>query len=615
MGTMSTTDDNDFKYWMLHWLATEPDASLRRLLVGMTVQYCNSNETFWTNQLWKFVDDATTAHTSDDSSRHLAFSIVSQLDEWIITQLPKDGYDDEEMAQLHREKMRDFFRRGLTATATTTMGTVSVPTGATTTPSSTRLLVLKAMQKNLAHLSSEDLQFLSLTPDLLEIGRSLVEPSATNNSQEISWVIKAIKAALRYDYSQVVPMEEKPTIDGYVEEMFDFLLCCLQQAAPKERDEAKDVLALKGNSEDGPPHLLRNQDLLPKLMQKLLLAVAKNPIRIGFHCVDGPNEWKRDEDLKPSIEADKTSSSMANNVIFQLALGLQNEQALKLSIAVFLPWLQKEDSHSLDAALFCIGSLIRGCADMLGGNIGDVIPLDEIVEAALKSKSDAAVACLSQLCTSLSDKMLPYSEDILALARVSLDSPNEWVQVTAGKTIQHLCTCMEASQLQPHVDTLMERLVVWIGKTEIGHVKEMLIAAILGVAAGMGKSFRDRVEGVAGLLTPMLQSEQTSSRIKCRALDCLSYLARCDKDAFRPFLGVTLQHMTASLESEDLTLRRYGFCCMDNLIQGMGSEMSSVVSMSMSKVLAACSEMEEDIEELQPVDSIEEVSGTFLIVE
>ncbi|CAE6364489.1 unnamed protein product [Rhizoctonia solani] len=176
------------------------------------------------------------------------------------------------------------------------------------------------------------------------------------------------------------------------------------------------------------------------------------------------------------------------------------------------------------AGLMAIAAVAEGTYQVLELEVGKVVELVVPMFADLHPRVRfAACQCIGQLCTDMQEIFQQkYTKEILSCLIPAMDAPEARVHCHAAKAIINFCCGVEADELAPYLDDIVNRLLRLLSSSPRRYVQEQALTTLAMVADASADKFQVYYPSIMPLLMQALRSPVTPETqvLHCKAMEC-----------------------------------------------------------------------------------------------
>lgn len=549
------------KCTLLERLANEPERPVRKSIAALASSLARVLIPAWKwNELLQFISQC--ASHSSPAHRELAHLLLLQLSETVARHLTGQL---SELAQLFASALSDPDR-------------------------SVSVMALRACCAFITTLSGDEetIIFRDLVPPMLVVARSAAE-----SRDDV--VLQAF-----FDAFSELAQTPVPVVAPHVAEVVRLLLDVMQ--APEDlldratRDGAAHVL---GTLAEWKPKLLGKKNLVPPIVHACVMIMAQADTSktgaAGALFMSTPlQRLKAEEEAlikeqrfgstgchRLGIETNSddddaeyegpTPQEMAQTTLDQIALHVPLKWSLEPTLGLVARCLEDGDQATRRAGAAAIGVVAEGFQDALREHhLGYVLRLLENTAA----QSDAATReCLcfayGQLAEHCQPEIVAYARTVLPVVFAFLDDTRAAVVGTSCYVLEMFCETMDADQILPLLDPLMERLLGLLGHQLLG-IREMAAAAVGSAAVAAGDKFTQYLDPSASALSTMIDlNEERAWELRGRSLEALGHIALAVGPQRFKYWDPALQSATQNLTFDSTELAEYSYGFFANVAKVM----------------------------------------------
>ncbi|KAJ8598527.1 hypothetical protein CTAYLR_001323 [Chrysophaeum taylorii] len=558
---LKKTTQQHVKEVLLARLANEPERAVRKSIAALSSSLARVllPGGRW-NELLQFISQCA-SHASP-AHRELAHLLLLQLSETVARNLTSQV---GELARLFASALGDQDR-------------------------SVSVMALRACCAFVATLSTDDeaLLFRDLVPPMVTVARQAAEARD-------DVVLQAFFDAFAELAQTPVPVIA-PHATSVVQLLLDVMRAPEDLLDRQTRDGAAHVL---GTLAEWKPKLVGKQGLVPGIVEACVMIMARTDSSksgaAGALFMSTPlQRLKAEEEAllsqqqqqQQQVEKDgeyegPSPQEMAQTTLDQIALHVPLKWSLEPTLGLAARCLGDPEQATRRAGAAAIGVVAEGFQDALREkHLGQVLRLLE--EAA--ARSDAATReCLcfayGQLAEHCQPEIVAYAASVLPVVFAFLDDSRAAVVGTSCYVLEMFCESMDAGQIMPLLDPLMQRLLALLGHQLLG-IREMAAAAVGSAAVAAGEKFGPYLDGAAGALGPNITlTDERAWELRGRSLEALGHIALAvGPERFQPIWEPALASATSNLSSFDSTeLAEYSYGFFANVAKVMRTRFSPLL--------------------------------------
>jgi hypothetical protein len=241
---------------------------------------------------------------------------------------------------------------------------------------------------------------------------------------------------------------------------------------------------------------------------------------------DDAEEWNAQED----VDFDESDSNhvAGEQTMDRLANKIGGKDLLPPTFTWLPRMLQSGSWKDKHAALMCISAISEGCADIMEGELNQVL---QLLMPTLRDEHPrvrwAACNALGQMSTDFKGTMqTKYHEVVLPALIETLNAPEPRVQSHAAAALVNFCEEAEKEILEPYLDRLLTNLMQLL-RSPKRFVQEQALSTIATVADSAESTFGKWYPELMPALFSVLQepNEREKRLLRAKAMECATLIA------------------------------------------------------------------------------------------
>jgi hypothetical protein len=301
------------------------------------------------------------------------------------------------------------------------------------------------------------------------------------------------------------------------------------------RESAMDFI--ESVAEDQPHCFTKNLPLLNWVLESIFTITAE--------CEDDPEET--------------TPIDMAFRLLKTLAICLPNKYIFQPVIGFVAGTRSSPNERVRRAAVMALGLIAEGCAASLRteleGLLDSIIPAFQDESVAVK---EGAAIALGYCSEHLQPDILEFHGVIIPALLSAIDTPKASVRNRILFAIDTFASGCD-DELEPHLQSIMQKLVGVVLHVPDKHSKQMALAALNTVISAAEQQTAPYFTDLVTILFRLTQAEDDRGLVAI-SLHTLGQLgANCGKDLFEPYFVTSANLGIQFIQTDDLELREAGF--------------------------------------------------------
>lgn len=403
-------------------------------------------------------------------------------------------------------------------------------------------------------------KYYALIPDVLG---TLVPLKEAHESELLT---KALMAVI--ELAEVASKMFKPVFGPLVH-------ICIEMIGDKElEDQARqNALELMATFADYNPKLCKSDKNYISDMVTQCLALMTD---VGQDD-DDAEDWQSQEDVD---FAESDSNHVAGEqTMDRLANKIGGKDLLPPTFTWLPRMLQSNSWRDKHAALMCISAISEGCADIMEGELNQVL---ELLMPTLRDQHPrvrwAACNALGQMSTDFKGTMqVKYHSVVLPALIETLTAPEPRVQSHAAAALVNFCEEAEKEILEPYLDGLLTNLMQLL-RSPKRFVQEQALSTIATVADSAESTFGKWYPELMPALFSVLQepNDRDKRLLRAKAMECATLIAlavgkeRMGQDAIN--LVQILGNVQANIVDDDDPQESYLLHCWGRMCRVLGQD-------------------------------------------
>lgn len=350
---------------------------------------------------------------------------------------------------------------------------------------------------------------------------------------------------------------------------------CIQMIQDKELDDQarQNALELMATFADYNPKMCKQDKNYINDMVTQCLALMTD-VGIDDHDAE---EWNSQED----VDFDESDSNhvAGEQTMDRLANKIGGKDLLPPTFTWLPRMLQSAAWRDKHAALMCISAISEGCADIMEGELQQVLQLlmPTLTDAHPRVRW-AACNALGQMSTDFKGTMqTKYHQLVLPALIETLTAPEPRVQSHAAAALVNFCEEAEKEILEPYLDRLLTNLMQLL-RSPKRFVQEQALSTIATVADSAESTFGKWYPELMPALFSVLQepNEKEKRLLRAKAMECATLIAlavgkeRMGQDALN--LVQVLGSVQANIVDDDDPQESYLLHCWGRMCRVLGQD-------------------------------------------
>ncbi|KAJ1305512.1 hypothetical protein OPQ81_000519 [Rhizoctonia solani] len=233
--------------------------------------------------------------------------------------------------------------------------------------------------------------------------------------------------------------------------------------------------------------------------------------------------WEGCEDPS-AVDEDFGYPQVFEGTLDRAAVALGGRALLPVAFRDIPSMLRSPEWGVRHAGLMAIAAVAEGTYQVLELEVGKVVELVVPMFADPHPRVRyAACQCIGQLCTDMQEIFQQkYTKEILSCLIPAMDAPEARVHCHAAKAIINFCCGVEADELAPYLDDIINRLLRLLGSSPRIYVQEQALTTLAMVADASADKFQVYYPSIMPLLLQALRSPATPETrvLHCKAMEC-----------------------------------------------------------------------------------------------
>ncbi|CAE6486306.1 unnamed protein product [Rhizoctonia solani] len=234
--------------------------------------------------------------------------------------------------------------------------------------------------------------------------------------------------------------------------------------------------------------------------------------------------WEECEDPSSADDDDFGYPQVFEGTLDRAAVALGGRALLPVAFRDIPVMLSSPQWGVRHAGLMAIAAVAEGTYQVLELEVGKVVELVVPMFADLHPRVRfAACQCIGQLCTDMQEIFQQkYTKEILSCLIPAMEAPEARVHCHAAKAIINFCCGVEADELAPYLDDIVNRLLRLLGSSPRRYVQEQALTTLAMVADASADKFQMYYPSIMPLLMQALRSPVTPETrvLHCKAMEC-----------------------------------------------------------------------------------------------
>jgi len=355
----------------------------------------------------------------------------------------------------------------------------------------------------------------------------------------------------------------------------DLVQLSVQMIQDKELDDQarQNALELMATFADYNPKLCKSDKNYINDMVTQCLSMMTD---VGLDD-DDAEEWQGQED----VDFDESDSNhvAGEQTMDRLANKMGGKDLLPPTFTWLPRMLQSNSWRDKHAALMCISAISEGCAEIMEGE------LNQVLELLMPTLSDphprvrwAACNALGQMSTDFKGTMqTKYHQIVLPALTQTLTAVEPRVQSHAAAALVNFCEEAEKEILEPYLDQLLSNLMQLL-RSPKRFVQEQALSTIATVADSAESTFGKWYPELMPALFSVLQepNDRDKRLLRAKAMECATLIAlavgkeRMGQDALT--LVNILGNVQTGIVDEDDPQESYLLHCWGRMCRVLGSD-------------------------------------------
>ncbi|CAK4022360.1 Importin subunit beta-3 [Lecanosticta acicola] len=403
-------------------------------------------------------------------------------------------------------------------------------------------------------------KYYSLIPDVLG---TLVPLKEAHESELLTRALMAV-----IDLAEIASKMFKPVFGPLVH-------ICIEMIGDKDLDDTarQNALELMATFADYNPKLCKSDKNYISDMVTQCLSLMTD---VGLDD-DDAEDWQGSEDVD---FAESDSNHVAGEqTMDRLANKIGGKDLLPPTFTWLPRMLQSNSWRDKHAALMCISAISEGCAEIMEGELNQVL---ELLMPTLRDAHPrvrwAACNALGQMSTDFKGTMqTKYHAIVLPALIETLTAPEPRVQSHAAAALVNFCEEAEKEILEPYLDGLLTNLMQLL-RSPKRFVQEQALSTIATVADSAESTFGKWYPELMPALFSVLQepNDRDKRLLRAKAMECATLIAlavgkeRMGQDALN--LVQILGNVQANIVDDDDPQESYLLHCWGRMCRVLGQD-------------------------------------------
>ncbi|EME77845.1 uncharacterized protein MYCFIDRAFT_57383 [Pseudocercospora fijiensis CIRAD86] len=299
---------------------------------------------------------------------------------------------------------------------------------------------------------------------------------------------------------------------------------CVQMISDKELEDTarQNALELMATFADYNPKMCKqDKNYITDMVTQCLSMMTD----VGLDD-DDAEDWNAQED----VDFDESDSNhiAGEQTMDRLANKIGGKDLLPPTFTWLPRMLQSGSWRDKHAALMCISAISEGCADIMEGELNQVL---QLLMPTLRDEHPrvrwAACNALGQMSTDFKGTMQSkYHSVVLPALIETLGAPEPRVQSHAAAALVNFCEEAEKEVLEPYLDRLLTNLMQLL-RSPKRFVQEQALSTIATVAdsaeSTFGKWYPELMPALFGVLQE--PNEREKRLLRAKAMECATLIA------------------------------------------------------------------------------------------
>lgn len=424
-----------------------------------------------------------------------------------------------------------------------------------------RIAAMSAFSQFFQSLTKKaQVKYYVLVPDVLN---TLMPLKESRNSEELTRALVAI-------------IELAEVASKMFKEHFSTLVnVCMEMIADKSlEDQARqNALELMATFADYNPTMCKNDKNYISNMVTQCLSLMTD---VGADDEDS-EDWANQEDV--DLDESDLNHVAGEQTMDRLANKIGGKDLLPPTFTWLPRMLQSGNWQDKHAALMCISAISEGCAEIMEGELDQVLQLMMPTLHDLHPRTRwAACNALGQMSTDFKGTMqTKYHSVVLPALIATLTAQEPRVQAHAAAALVNFCEEAEKEILEPYLDSLLTNLMQLL-RSPKRFVQEQALSTIATVADSAETLFGKWYPELMPPLFSVLQepNEKDKRLLRAKAMECATLIAlavgkeRMGQDALN--LVQVLGNVQASITDDDDPQESYLLHCWGRMCRVLGRD-------------------------------------------